>query len=170
MAADPTLDRIAAAVEDGYAPAGPATRQLMTDISGRFVEDLAAIYRGDPAELGAVMLSIYAKITAMTEWMGPATAVKTLSFYLSYGGTGLYLNRTPGTPAPPPTAAPALRLDRELAGDGLYLSCGSTGPWLRCHLCTGEARLIAGFDERVDLADVLAAAREHRASAHAGTR
>ena len=61
MAADPTLDRIAATVEAGYAPAGRATRQLMADISGRFVEDLAAIYRGDCDELGAVMLAIYAK-------------------------------------------------------------------------------------------------------------
>lgn len=169
MAADPTLDRIAAAVEDGYAPASPATRQLMTDISGRFVEDLAAVYRGDRAELGAVMLSIYAKITAMAERMGPRTAVRTLGFYLSYGGTQLYLGRGQDGATPPGTPA-AAALGEGLLGEGLFLSCGSTGPWLRCRLCTGEDRLIAGFDERVDLVDVLAAAHEHRASAHAGNR
>ena len=169
MAADPTLDRIAAAVEDGYAPASPAVRELMTDITGRFVEDLAAIYRGDRAELGAVMLSLYAKLTVMTERMGPRTAVKTLSFYLSYGGTQLYLGRDHDGPTPHGTpAAPAV--GEALLGEGLYLSCGSTGPWLRCRICTGEDRLVAGFDERVDLADVLAAAREHRAGAHAGAR
>ena len=29
----------------------------------------------------------------MTEWMGPNAAVKTFGFYLSYGGTRLYLRR-----------------------------------------------------------------------------
>jgi hypothetical protein len=166
VTADPTLDRIAAAVESGYAPASPAVRELMNDISGRFVEDLAAIYRGDLAELGAVMLSIYAKATAMAERMGPATAIKTLSFYLSFGGTRLYLRRDQPKQAPAPQPQPA----NALLGEGLYMSCGISGPWLRCRLCTGEDRLVAGFDERVDLADVLAAAREHRDHAHPGRR
>ncbi|MFL6112200.1 MAG: hypothetical protein ACJ786_12730 [Catenulispora sp.] len=163
MAADPALDRIAAAIEEAHSGAGPVTRLQMTAITRRFIDDQLTAYHGRPDELGAAHLSQYAKLTKMAEWMGPTAAVRAFSFFLSSAGTGLYLRRYPAPAAPPVPRKPS-----GLAG--LLLTAGNDGPWLICRTCHGEDQVVGGFDDRTPLNDIVTIGLDHHDRLHAGQR
>jgi hypothetical protein len=102
MAADPRLDRIAASFEDALWRADPAVRAHFARVSESFVREQLALYSGDPAELGAVLLNLYSDVSAMSVAMTPEALVVGLTFILGHAGTGLYLRRLPiaGTARP----------------------------------------------------------------------
>ncbi|NUR63098.1 MAG: hypothetical protein HOV87_31245 [Catenulispora sp.] len=95
MAADPRLDRIAAAFEDALWRADPRVRGHFARVSEAFVTDQLALFRGDPAELGAVLLNLYSDASAMRTAMTAEEVVTGLTFILGHAGTGLYLRRLP---------------------------------------------------------------------------
>lgn len=106
MAADPGLDRIAASFEDALLSANPASRAYFEAATDRFIADQLAVFDGDPAELGAVLLNLHRSIANLYE---PGTGRRRsrsrslsteelltgLQFYLGHGGVRLYLRRHP---------------------------------------------------------------------------
>lgn len=170
MAADPVLDRIAAAFVQSVGEAGPNNRFVMSDITRRFIDQQLNVYEGEPVELGAVFLSLYAKLTKMDDWMGPQAAARALAFFLGSAGTQLYLRRYPANHTA--TSTPPAHAAHQLAQfSGLLLTAGNSGPWLVCRDgCTGNEQIVVGFDDRIGLDAVVAAAADHRNSLHAAAR
>lgn len=160
MAADPALDRIAAAMEEGVTEAGPHSRAVMSEITVRYIDDLLKVYAGPPDELGAALLSMYAKFTKMVDWMGPSAASRAHSFFLANAGTQLYLRHHP---APHSHAEPARTAE-------LLVTSGESGPWLICRTCVGDDQIVAGFGDRVPIENVLDAACDHSHRLHSGKR
>ncbi len=164
MAADPRLDRIAAAFEHALSHADPAVQGHFTRISGRFIEEQLALYSGDPAELGAVLLNLYSDAVAMALRMRAEEMMVALTFVLGHAGTGLYLGRYPA----PAAASPVPRKPSGLAG--LLLTAGSDGPWLICRTCDGDDQVVGGFDDRTPLNDIVTIGLDHHDRLHAGQR
>ena len=111
MAADPGLDRIAASFEDALLRASPASRSYFEASTDRFIADQLAVFNGDPAELGAVLLNLHRSIATLYEpskgrrrsrsqSLDAEQVLTGLQFYLGHGGVRLYLRRHPSAQAP----------------------------------------------------------------------
>jgi hypothetical protein len=111
MAADPALDRIAASFEDALLHANPASRAYFAAATDRFIADQLAVYDGDPAELGAVLLNLHRSIATLykpskgrrrsrSQSLDAEQVLTGLQFYLGHGGVQLYLRRHPAAQAP----------------------------------------------------------------------